>query len=202
MITANYLVTNFGFKRKVKDGEKLLFNKLYNITLKQHDVYKNHFVDVNTGEQYINIVDICDKFCLIQIEYDSKKFHGGLPDINLMQGNFNESYIENSQDGEFFMSHEKAKKLLEAQFNRKICNALMISSGNSNYDYQIKKCKYEFRNVGSDICTLTLYYNYSNGKHCFWVTHDIHNFDGDYFYNNRINGSKILIDLIIQKFLK
>lgn len=203
-MTANYLVTDFGFKRRTKNKEKLLVNDEYEITLKSLDGYSNSFIDINTSEKYYSIGDIITKFTLVKIERDSKRFHEGLPECNLRQGNFDAVYKENNQKDEFFMSHEKAKKLLEAQFNRHICSSLMQSSHGPNYNYYIKETKYEFRKYDSNIETLTLYYNYKDGigRHDFWMTHDIYNFDKDNFSVNRRVGANIPLDLIIEKFLK
>ncbi len=204
-MTANYLVTDFGFKKRTKNKEKLLINEEYGITLKNLEGYYNSFIDINTGEKYFNIGDIITKFTLENIERDSKRFHDGLPEQNLKQGDFNAVYKENKQKGEFFISHNKAKKLLEAQFNRHICNSLMSSSSEPNYNYYIKETKYQFRKSDTSFhTTLTLYYNYKDrkGHHDFWMTHDIYDFDKDNFsINSRVN-SKIPLDLIIQKFLK
>lgn len=204
MLSANYLVTYFGFKRRTKNKEKLLVNDEYGITLKSLDGYSNSFIDINTSEKYYRIGDIITKFALVGIERDSKRFHEGLPEHNLRQGNFDAVYKENNQKDEFFMSHEKAKKLLEAQFNRHICSSLMESSNGPNYNYYIKETKYEFRKSDSNIVTLTLYYNYKDriGRHDFWMTHDIYNFDKDNFPINSRVGSNVPLDLIIEKFLK
>ncbi len=203
-MTANYLITNFGFKRKTKNRKKLLINDEYGITLKALKGCCNSFVDINTNEQYHTIGDIVTKFSLEEIEKDSKRFHEGLPEYNLRQGNFEAAYKENNQKGEFFMSHDKAKKLLEAQFNRLICRSLMCSSNEPNYNYYIKETKYEFIKSESDIVTLTLYYNYKDrtGHHDFWMTYDIYNFDKDNFPVNRRISSSVPLDLIIDKFLK
>lgn len=203
-MTANYLVTYFGFKRRTKNKEKLLVNDEYGITLIGLDKYTNSFIDINTSEKYHTIGDIITKFALEEIERDSKRFREGLPERNLRQGNFNAVYKENKQNGEFFISHDKAKKLLEAQFNRNICSSLMCSSGEPNYNYYIKETKYEFRKSDSNIVTLTLYYNYKDrtGHHDFWMTHDIYSFDKDNFPINRRVSSNVPLDLIIEKFLK
>lgn len=203
-MTANYLVTDFGFKRRTKNKEKLLVNDEYEITLKSLDGYTNSFIDINTSEKYYSTGDIITKFALEEIERDSKRFHEGLPERNLRQGNFDAVYKENNQKDEFFMSHEKAKKLLEAQFNRHICSSLMSSSSKPNYNYYIKETKYEFRKSDSNIVTLTLYYNYKDrtGHHDFWMTHDIYNFDKDNFPVNRRVSANVPLDLIIEKFMK
>lgn len=203
-MTANYLVTDFGFKRRTKNKEKLLVNDEYGITLKSLDGYSNSFIDINTSEKYYSIGDIITKFALEEIERDSKRFHEGLPERNLRQGDFNAVYKENNQNGEFFISHDKAKKLLEAQFNRHICSSLMCSSSEPNYNYYIKETKYEFRKSDSNIVTLTLYYNYKDrtGHHDFWMTHDIYNFDKDNFPVNRRVSVNVPLDLIIEKFMK
>jgi hypothetical protein len=204
MMTANYLVTNFGFKRKTKNKEKLLVNDEYGITLKSLDGRSASFIDINTGKEYYDIGDIITKFALEEIERGSKRFNEGLPERNLRQGNFDEAYKENRQKDEFFISHDKAKKLLNAQFNRHISSSLMCSGNEPNYNYYIKEAKYEFRNTESNNEILTLYYNYKDrkGHHYFWMTHDIYAFDKDNFYVNHRVGSKIPLDLIIEKFLK
>ena len=204
MMTANFLVTDFGFKRKTKNKEKLLVNDEYGITLKSLDGHSDSFVDINTGEKYYSIGDIIIKFALEEIERDSNRFHEGLPERNLRQGNFDDVYKENKQKDEFFISHDKAKKLLNAQFNRHICGSLMCSSSEPNYNYYIKETKYEFRKSESNIVTLTLYYNYKDrtGHHDFWMTHDIYSFDKDNFPVNRRVSANVPLDLIIEKFLK
>lgn len=203
-MTVNYLVSDFGFKKTKKNKEKLLVNEEYNIILKTLEGYYNSFIDVNTNEEYHSIGDIISKFELVDIERNSKRFHDGLPERNLRQGNFDEVYSENEQRDEFFISHEKAKKLLEAQFNRHICSALMKSSGEPIYNYYIKETKYEFTQSDSNIVTLTLYYNYKDrtSNHNFWMTHDIFNFDKDNFPVNRRVNASVPLDLIIEKFLK
>lgn len=204
MITANFLVTDFGFKRRTKNKEKFLVNSEYDITLKAID--SSTFIDINTNDEYHSICDVITRFAMIEIEKNSKLFHSGLDEKHLRQGNFSEVYKENKQKGDFFISHEKAKTLLEAQFNRQICNALMHnSSSGDNFDYYIRETKYEFRQEhDSDIVTLKLYYNYKDrkGHHDFWVTHDIYNFNSDKFHINHRVSSSVPIDLIIEKFLK
>ena len=204
MMTANYLVNNFGFKRKTKNKQKLLVNDGYGIILKNLDNYTNYFIDINTSEKYCSICDIITKFELEEIKKASKRFHEGLPKQNLRQGDFNNVYKKNNQKEEFFISHNKAKKLLEAQFNRHICNPLMFSSSIPNYNYYIKETKYEFRKNDSKIVTLTLYYNYKHrkGDHDFWMSHKIYNFDKDNFPVNRRVGANIPLDLIIEKFME
>lgn len=203
MLTTNYLINEYGFKRRSKNKEKLLVNENYKITLKQSDKYSNVFVDINTSDEYHNDGDIVSKFSIIDVENMSKIFHIGLSEQNLKQGNFKESYKENNQNDNFFISKEKAKKLLEAQFNRSICNALMCSSSIPNYNYYIKETKYEFRK-SNNIEILTLCYNYKDryGKHDFWMTYDIYEFQKDKFPINRRINAFIPVDLLISKFLK
>lgn len=202
MMTANFLVTDYGFKRKTKNKEKLLVNDEYKITLKILDGYFNSFIDVDTCEEYHRIGDIISKFALVDIERDSKRFHDGLPECNLTQGNFNDAYKENNQKDDFFISHDKAKKLLEAQFNRLICNSLMSSSSEPIYNYYIKETKYKFIKSEFNMGTLILYYNYKDrtGHHDFWMTHEIYSFDKDKFPVNRRVNASVPLDLIIEKF--
>ena len=195
-MTLNALVRDFGFKRRTKNKEKFIENKKYGIFLNKS------FVDINTNEKYKNIEDIIKKFALIDIKRDSEKFHSGLPEQNLKQGSFSEGYKENKQKGEFFISHEKAKKLLEAQFNRHICGPLMVSSSGSDYSYFIKESNYKFRQSDSKILTLTLCYNYKarRGHHDFWMTHVIYVFDKDNFPINRRAEVSVPLDFIIENF--
>ena len=189
---------------RTKNKEKQLVNDEYRITLKSLDGRSDSFIDINTGKKYYHIGDIITKFALEEIERDSKRFYEGLSERNLRQGNFEETYKENRKEDEFFMPHSKAKKLLEAQFNRHICKTLMCSGNEPNYNYYIKEAKYEFRKTESNNEILTLYYNYKdrNGHHDFWMTHDIYGFDKNNFPVNRRIDANVPLDLIIEKFLK
>jgi len=200
-MTENELVKQFGFKRRMKNKEKFLVNEEYNITLKTGGFY---FKDINTNETYKNSGDIISKFALINIEKDSKKYHNGLIKYNLNQKDFDIIYKENKQNENYFISHNKAKKLLEAQFNRLLCNALMWDSDKPNYEYYIKETYYIFERSESNIITLYLKYHYINNSklHDFIKYYDIYNFDKNDFPINRRIDATVPLDLIIDKFLK
>jgi len=203
-LTENYLVSDFGFKRKTNNKIKFLFNDKYKITLTK---VKSYFYNNDTNEIYKCVGDIIKIIAIKEIELKSEKFRAGLSKINLNQGDFDAVFRDNKQTGDIvFISHDKAKLLLQAKFNELISGPLMVGGSEGIYTYRILEANYVFKShgsMGTETITLTLQYHYKDslGQHDFWNTFKIYNFSKDDFtINDRLSVS-LPVDYLIDKFI-
>lgn len=205
LITANLLINDYNFKKRSINKVAYLINERYNIKLiKKED---GSFYDKDDDKYYRNGADIITSLYVKDLDEKSEKFKIGLPQQNLNQGDFDKVYKENKQKGEIvFIPHERAKKILKAQFCYLISDALMSNSRGPNYEYKIIETKYEFRKSGTnssnggDLISLNLIYHYNSKYHDFYHNFVILSFDPNRFpINNRV-GAYMTVDHLLSKF--
>ncbi len=205
MITKSSLVNEYGFRKRTKNKKQFFENSKISMILEQSEDCSNWFIDNSTDIVYKREIELHTELVSREMKLKSIEFRNGLYPCYLNQGNFENSYIQNKQTDEYFMSHEKAKSLLKSWFNYKISDSLMLSNSLPNFDYKIVKTYYKFESRYSEafkkqLVSLKLYYDIKGYNHEYTEVQTICDYSSESFVlNNRI-GLKVPIDLIIELF--